>query len=63
MNNNDLQGFCCKHEAQFTYFVSLISGRELASRVNRRVLRWFSHVGEMGQYRMARKVQVDSGSK
>ena len=30
--------------------------RELASRVDQRVLRWFRHVERMDEYRMARKV-------
>ena len=30
--------------------------RELASRADQRVLRWFKHVGRMDEYRMARKV-------
>ena len=30
--------------------------RELASRTDQRVLRWFGHVERMGEYRMARKV-------
>ena len=30
--------------------------RELASRVDQRVLRWFGHVERMDEYRMARKV-------
>ena len=30
--------------------------RELASRANQRVLRWFGHVERMDEYRMARKV-------
>ena len=30
--------------------------RELASRADQRVLRWFGHVERMDQYRMARKV-------
>ena len=29
---------------------------ELASRADRRVLRWFGHVGRMEEYRMARRV-------
>ena len=32
--------------------------RELASRVDQRVLRWFGHVERMDQYRMARRVLV-----
>ena len=40
--------------------------RELASRADRRVLRWFVHVGRKDKYRMARKVltagiEVDRG--
>ena len=31
-------------------------GRELASRANQRVLRWFGHVKRMDDYRMARRV-------
>ena len=30
--------------------------RELASRENQGVLRWFGHVGRMGEYCMARRV-------
>ena len=30
--------------------------RELASRVDQRVMRWFGHVERMDEYRMARKV-------
>ena len=30
--------------------------RELASRADRRVLRWFGHVERMDEYRMARRV-------
>ena len=30
--------------------------RELASRADQRVLRWFGHVGKMDEYRMARRV-------
>ena len=30
--------------------------RELASRVDPRVLRWFGHVERMDEYRMARRV-------
>ena len=30
--------------------------RELASRADRRVLRWFEHVKRMDEYRMARRV-------
>ena len=30
--------------------------RELASRADQRVLRWFGHVGRMDEYRMARSV-------
>ena len=39
--------------------------RELASRVDQRVLRWFRHVERMDEYRMARKVmlaEVSGGS-
>ena len=31
-------------------------GRELASRTDKRVLRWFGHVERMNEYRMARRV-------
>ena len=31
-------------------------GRELASRADQRVLRWFGHVERMCEYRMARRV-------
>ena len=30
--------------------------RELASRADQRVLRWFGHVGRIDEYRMARRV-------
>ena len=30
--------------------------RELASRIDQRVLRWFGHVERMDEYRMARRV-------
>ena len=30
--------------------------RELASRADQRVLRWFGHVGRVDEYRMARRV-------
>ena len=30
--------------------------RELASRADQRVLRWFGHVERMDEYRMARRV-------
>ena len=36
--------------------------RELASRADQRVLRWFWHVERMDEYRMARR-DVDCGSK
>ena len=32
--------------------------RELASRVDQRVLRWFGHVERMDEYRMARRVSM-----
>ena len=32
--------------------------RELASRADQRVLRWFGHVERMDEYRMARKVLI-----
>ena len=32
--------------------------RELASRADQRVLRWFGHVGRMDEYRMARRVMM-----
>ena len=32
--------------------------RELASRANQRVLRWFGHVGRMDEYCMARRVLI-----
>ena len=34
----------------------LIIERELASRADQRVLRWFGHVERMDEYRMARRV-------
>ena len=36
--------------------------RELASRADQRVLRWFWHAERMDEYRMARR-DVDGGSK
>ena len=36
--------------------------RELASRADQRVLRWFGHVERMDEYRMARR-DVDGESK
>ena len=33
--------------------------RELASREDQRVLRWFGHMERMDEYRMARRAQVD----
>ena len=38
--------------------------RELASREDQRVLRWFGHVGRMDEYRMTRRVfmtEVEGG--
>ena len=32
--------------------------RELASRADQRVLRWFGHVERMDEYRMARRVLI-----
>ena len=32
--------------------------RELASRADQRVLKWFGHVERMGEYRMARRVMM-----
>ena len=32
--------------------------RELASRADQRVLRWFGHVEKMDEYRMARRVLI-----
>ena len=32
--------------------------RELASRADQRVLRWFGHVERMGEYRMTRMAEV-----
>ena len=40
--------------------------RELASRADWRVLRWFGHVERMGEYRMARRVlmaEVEGGNE
>ena len=37
--------------------------RELASRADHRVLRWFGHVERMDEYRMARKKGVNGGSQ
>ena len=36
--------------------------RELASRADQRVLRWFGHVERMDEYRMARKVLMKEAS-
>ena len=36
--------------------------RELVSRADQRVLRWFGHVETMKEYRMARKVLIAEGS-
>ena len=36
--------------------------RELASRADRRLLRWFGHVERMDEYRMARRVLMDEVS-
>ena len=36
--------------------------RELASRADQRVLRWFGHVERMDEYRMARKVLMEEVS-
>ena len=33
-------------------------GREMASRVNQRVLRWLRHVDRMDEYRMTRRVLI-----
>ena len=35
--------------------------RELASRADQRVLRWFGHVERMDEYHMARRVLMVSG--
>ena len=37
--------------------------RELASRADKRVLRWFGHVERMDEYRMTMQNGVDGGSK
>ena len=37
--------------------------RELASRANKRVLRWFGHVERMDDYRMARRVLMAEVSR
>ena len=37
--------------------------RELASRADQRVLRWFGHVERMNEYRMARRVLISEGSE
>ena len=37
--------------------------RELASRADKRVLRWFGNVERMDEYRMAGQKGVDGGSK
>ena len=37
-------------------------GRELASRADQRVLRWFVHVKRMDEYRMARRVVMEEVS-
>ena len=31
-------------------------GRELASRTDQKILRWFGHVARMDEYRVARRV-------
>ena len=36
--------------------------RELASRADQRVLRWFGHVERIGEHRMARRVLMAEGS-
>ena len=36
--------------------------RELTSRADQRVLRWFGHVEKMDEYRMARRVLMDEVS-
>ena len=36
---------------------------ELASRADKRVLRWFGHVERMDAYRMGRRILHDGGSK
>ena len=37
--------------------------RELASRTDQRVLRWFGHLERMDEYRMARRVLMAEVSK
>ena len=37
--------------------------RELASRVDQRVLRWFGHLSRMDEYRMARRVSMTDVSE
>ena len=37
--------------------------RELASRADQRVLRWFGHVERMDEYRTARRVLMAEGSE
>ena len=37
--------------------------RELASRADQRILRWFGHVERMDGYRRARRVLMDGGGK
>ena len=46
------------HASEFRGFTVRRAGieRELASRANHRVLRWFGHVETMDEYRMARRV-------
>ena len=36
--------------------------RELSSRADQRVLRWFGHVERMDEYRIARRVSMADGS-
>ena len=36
--------------------------RELASRADQRILRWFGHVERMDKYRMARRVLISEVS-
>ena len=38
-------------------------GRELVSRVDQRVLRWFGHVDRMDEYCVARSIEEDEDGR
>ena len=47
----------CAIRTSLVYFLTiLVVERELASRAEQRVLRWFGHVERMDEYRMSRRV-------